>query len=228
MGHGAEHRIHRVLVAVVEKHNVAVGHLTVDDIQDLIGILALPVLGVHRPVHQRHGQGGRLPVGTQAVGRAHPVVPLPQQPTQQVVVFLQVGLCLRAGQAVHLWVVVGMVSHLMPLGGDTPDDVRILHRLAAHHEEGGTGAVFRQTVQQAGRAAGRGAVVKGEGHVFWGTGVGIRRGIRRDGRGHRVRHGGVVGAGDGAGRQQDHCGPCGQRGAEELLHQITGGSICAG
>lgn len=79
---------------------------------------------------------------------------------------MQVVQRLRAGQAVHLWVVVGVVAHLMPLGGDTPDNVRVLHGLAAHHKEGSPCAVFRQTVQQPGRAARRGAVVKGQRHVF--------------------------------------------------------------
>ena len=54
----------------------------------------------------------------------------------------------------------------MALGRHAFHDVRILHHLAAHHEECGMDVPFLQTIQQPGRTAGRRPVVEGQGHIF--------------------------------------------------------------
>ena len=207
MGDRLEGGLHGVEVAVVEEDDVAVAGAAVDHVQNFVAVFGAPVLGVHRPVDQGDGEAGGLVVGEQAVGRTYPIVAVAQQLAEEGVVLLQVGQRLGGGELVKGGVVVGVVAHLVALVGDAADDVRVFHRLTAHHEKGGLRAQVAETVQQLRRAAGGRAVVEGEGHVFGRVGGG--------------GSGGGIGAGAGGEQQEQK-----QRG-EQAFHVITDGSICA-
>ena len=204
-----QHRVHCVLIAVVQQHDVPVPGAAVDHVQYFSAVLRPPVLCVHRPVHQRHGQCRGFCLRHQPVGRPYPVLPLPQQLPQQRVIFLQIRQRLRRRQAVQVRMVVGVVPHLMPLRCDALHDVRVLHRLTAHHEKRSLCPHLPQPVQQPRRTPGRWPVVKGQRHIFWIAGI-PRLPHRRD---HPCPAAG----------QQHHPR---QQGANPSSHHITGSSIC--
>ena len=213
MCNGRQHRVHSVLVAVVEQHDVPVPGAAVDHVQYFAAVLGAPVLRVHRPVHQRHGQRSGLRLRQQAVGRPHPVIAVAQQLPQQRVVLLQILQRLPGRQLVQRRVVVGVVSHLMPLRRHALHDVRILHHLTAHHKEGGPGAQLLQPVQQPRRAAGRRAVVKGQRHIFHHLRLCFRRFLHHRDAAPRPA----------AGQQHQRR----QQRTYSLPHLITGESICS-
>ena len=192
----------------MQQDDIPIPGIPIDDVQYLSRVLALPVLRIHRPVDDRHCQGATLLLGQQAVGRAHPVVPLSQKLLQQLVIFLHILRRFLSRQLIQFLVVVGMVAHLMALGSHARHDIRVLHHLTAHHEEGGVNAPLLQAVQQLGRAAGRRAVIEGQGHIF--DILHLRRAVGRCGSFRQRR--------TGAGCQQQQRR---QQSADPPLHPIT-------
>ena len=63
-------------------------------------------------------------------------------------------------------VVMGVVAHLMALCQDTGIELRVLTYVVAHHEEGGTGAIGLQGVEDEGGSLWDRAVVEGQVHCL--------------------------------------------------------------
>jgi hypothetical protein len=76
--------------------------------------------------------------------------------------FLYVVAVLMDGVGETLYVVMGVIAHLMPLGKDTLIKLRIFTYIVAHHEESGLHPEFLESVEDERGSLGDGTIVKGQ------------------------------------------------------------------
>ena len=114
----------------------------------------------------------------EAVGRAEPVVLLPQDLAQQGVRAAHLLLKAPVALAFQVGVAPAVVAHLVALVPHPAEEVLAARDPLAHQEEGGAGAPLPEAVQQAGGGVPAGSVVKGQGHE-----AALRRKLRRARRG---------------------------------------------
>ena len=147
------------------KQKDAVGLDTVQNrLGHLPGIPALPVSGIHGPLH--HGHVKIRPLRHLAVRGPQPVFPFPQQRLQRRIrPGHLLGRRIRE-HAVQPLVAPGMVANLVALLRHPGHEIGVILNLLADEKEGSPGPPLLQAVQQTLRSTPSGAVVKGQGHIF--------------------------------------------------------------
>ena len=148
-----------------------------------LGIAVLPILGIHRPVHQGSAHQAPNPgVGTPIRGPDQICSAPAAGFVQQFIGFLNLALHAAIRQAGQVGMVIAVIGHLMSLPVDPRHRLRIVPHIGPHHKEGHRNASSLQAVQKPVGIRSR-AVVKGQRHQLL---PGSRRGWR-DGQ-HQAGH----------------------------------------
>ena len=151
----------------MEQDHVPVGDVFHHCLLNGSRVLNGPVLWVHRPIEDCQIPGLRhLPDPIAAAAPGRPEEPDPAALRQQRLGIQDFLGDFPAAELLHVFVAVAMVAYLMPLFHNSLCLRRIFLDSVAAEQKGGPGSPLLQAIQKAAGIASRGAVVKGQHHIF--------------------------------------------------------------
>ena len=171
----------------MQQNDRAVLHLVDQLLTETVGVVVVPVLHGQRPVEEGHAADLQHGLVCVAVGRADHIPRVEaERGVENLVRVAELVADLVLRELGQIGMVVGVAADLVSVLPRAPDDLRVVLRVHALHEEGDPRAALLQPVQQALGVLGR-AVVKCEGDELFPLG-GSAEGQQRRHHDHRQQH----------------------------------------